>query len=110
MLQLDLDILYFFNRTIAADWLDPVMIYLTVVGHWLPVYIFVAFFLIWKFKWYGVRLVLAAMVITTVSDVLTNRLLKEMIARPRPCVLINDPSGLYSWIRTPDGIRSGFGF
>jgi undecaprenyl-diphosphatase len=110
MLQLDLDILFFFNRTLAALWLDPIMIYVTNVGHWVPFYLLAGIFLIWKYKWKGVRMVVAVIVLAGVADLLTNRILKEIIARPRPCSLISDPSGLYSWIRTPDGIRNGFGF
>ena len=40
----------------------------------------------------------------------TNKIIKEVIARPRPCSLISDPSGTYSWIRTPDGPRWGYSF
>jgi undecaprenyl-diphosphatase len=110
MLSLDLDILYFFNRTLATPWMDSVMIYLTNIQHWVPVYILAAVFLIWKFKWDGVRMVIACALLGGIADFTTNRFIKELIARPRPCSLINDSSGLYSWIRTPDGIRLGYSF
>ena len=110
MLQLDLDILYFFNRTLSAPWLDLVMIYLTNLQHWMPVYILAMAFLIWKFRWQGVRMVVACALLIGTADFVTNKFIKELVARPRPCSLINDPSGLYSWIRTPDGIRLGLSF
>ncbi len=110
MLSLDLNILYFFNVTLSAPWLDLVMIYLTNLQHWLPVYILALTFLIWKFKWRGVRMVLACIILVGAADLFTNRVIKELIARPRPCSLITDPSGLYSWIRTPDGVRWGLSF
>ncbi|MFI5263832.1 MAG: phosphatase PAP2 family protein [Candidatus Kapaibacterium sp.] len=110
MLQIDLNILYFFNVTLSAPWLDSVMMYLTNLQHWLPVYILAFAFVIYKFKWRGVRMVAACLLLVGVADFTTNKFIKELIARPRPCALINDPSGLYSWIRTPDGPRLGFSF
>ena len=110
MYSLDLDILYFFNITLAAPWLDSAMIYLTNLQHWMPVYILAFGFLIWKYKWRSVRMVLACLLLVGVADFVTNKFIKELIARPRPCSLITDASGLYSWIRTPDGPRWGYSF
>lgn len=110
MLSIDLEILYFFNVTLSAVWLDSVMGFLTNVRAWFPVYIFGALFLIAKYKWRGVRMVIGCALLITCADLLCNRVIKEIVARPRPCLLINDPSGLYSWIRTPDGVRQGYGF
>jgi len=108
MLQLDLNILYFFNHTLAAPWLDSVMIYLTNLGHWLPVYIFTVGFLIWKFRWRGVWMVLACVIVVGAADFITNRAIKEVIARPRPCA--DTASAVYKMLRFPDGIRHGYGF
>jgi len=110
MLQLDLDILYFFNVTLSSPWLDSAMIYLTNLQHWVPVYILGFGLLIYKLKWRGLRLTVACLLLVGAADFITNKAIKEIAARPRPCSMINDPSGLYSWIRTPDGPRFGFGF
>jgi undecaprenyl-diphosphatase len=110
MLNLDLSILYFFNVTLSVPWLDSVMIYLTNLQHWMPVYILAFTFVIYKFKWKGVMMVVACLLLVGVADFITNKFIKEVIARPRPCSLIKDPSGLYSWVRTPDGPRLGFSF
>jgi undecaprenyl-diphosphatase len=110
MLQLDLAILHFFNVTLSAPWLDSVMIYLTNIQHWVPVYIGAGIFLILKFRWRGVRMIIACAILVGAADFIGNRVIKELFARPRPCSLINDPSGLYSWIRTPDGPRGGYSF
>src|SRR5205823_6137402 len=108
--SLDLDILYFFNRTLASPWMDGAMSYITDLRHWVPVYVAVIVFLIIKFKWRGVRMVIACAILMGITDYLGFHVIKELFARPRPCSLIGDPSGLYSWIRTPDGIRLGYGF
>ena len=110
MLQIDLAILYFINVTLSAPWLDSAMIYLTNLQHWVPVYIAAFAFLIYKNKWKGVRMMIACLILVGAADLLMNRVVKEVVARPRPCSLINDPSGEYSWIRTPDGPRGGYSF
>jgi len=110
MFNLDLGILYFLNVTLSSPWLDSAMIYLTNLQHWLPVYILAFAFLIVKYKWRGVRMVIACLLLVGVADFVTNNFIKGLVGRPRPCSLINDPSGLYSWIRTPDGARLGFSF
>jgi undecaprenyl-diphosphatase len=86
------------------------MIYLTNLQHWMPVYILAFAFLILKYKWRGVRMIIACILLVGVADLVTNKIIKEAIARPRPCSLISDASGLYSWIRTPDGPRWGYSF
>jgi undecaprenyl-diphosphatase len=110
MQALDLSILHFINVTLSAPWLDSVMIYLTNLQHWVPVYIAAFAFLIYKYKWKGVRMMIACLILVGAADLLTNRIIKELVARPRPCSLIGDPSGSYSWIRTPDGPRWGYSF
>jgi len=110
LLQIDLSILYFFNVTLSTTWLDSVMIFLTNLQHWMPVYLLSFAFMIWKFKWRGVRMVIACLLLIGTADLFTNKIIKEVVARPRPCSFINDPSGAYSWLKTPDGARLGYSF
>jgi len=110
MQSIDLSILHFINVTLSAPWLDSVMIYLTNLQHWVPVYIAAFAFLIYKFRWKGVRMMIACLILVGSADLLTNRVIKDLVARPRPCSLTSDPSGLYSWIKTPDGPRQGYSF
>ena len=108
--SIDLDVLYFFNRTISALWLDIAMSFLTNIRNWVPVYILAATFLIGRYRLLGVRMVVACAILIGFANLLTNSVLKEVVARPRPCSMITDPSSLYSWIRTPDGARFGYSF
>ncbi|MEI8134431.1 MAG: phosphatase PAP2 family protein [bacterium] len=110
MYSLDLEILYFINVTLSAAWLDGVMIYATNVQHWVPVYCLLLVFLIAKFRMKGLRMVTALLILVGVSDLVTNRVLKEAVARPRPCAVIHDSTSNLSWLRTPDGVRGGFSF
>ncbi|MEP7235468.1 MAG: phosphatase PAP2 family protein, partial [Ignavibacteriota bacterium] len=58
----------------------------------------------------GVRITIACLLLVGTTDLLTNRLIKEIVARPRPCSLRDQSAGEYSWLRIPDGARGGYGF
>jgi undecaprenyl-diphosphatase len=102
--QIDLNLLYFFNVTLSNPIFDTVMAFLTNSRYWLPVYLTFFGFLIWRYKWRGVRIVAALCIIVGLANIITNVAAKELIARPRPCA-----EGLISWIRLPDGMRHGYG-
>jgi undecaprenyl-diphosphatase len=102
----DLEILYFLNQTIASLSLDPVMIALTSFKTWMPVYIIAAGLLLYYKRWTGLRLIISMTVLAGLLDLSTNRIIKPVIARERPCNV--QPS--IQWLRLPDGGRGGFGF
>lgn len=108
MEQLDHSVLYFFNITIANDVLDGVMKFLTNVRHWIPVYALACIYLIWRHKWYGVRVVVAVAILAGLADLVTNQFIKQLFERPRPCSLDASGQPLIAWLRLPDGGRGGF--
>ena len=106
--QLELDILYFFNVTLSSSLLDVVMPFLTNSRNWIPVYSLASIFLVWKYKWRGVRIVFAVAIMVGVANTIPNVLVKEFIERPRPCATDAIGAQIISWIRLPDGMRFGF--
>ncbi len=106
--QLDLDVLYFFNVTLSSSLLDVVMPFLTNSRNWIPVYALAAIFLVWKYKWRGVRVVVGVAVMVGAANLITNSIIKELIARPRPCATDALGGQIIPWIRLPDGMRHGF--
>ncbi|HYM19705.1 MAG TPA: phosphatase PAP2 family protein [Candidatus Kapabacteria bacterium] len=109
-MNLDLSILYFFNRTLSADWLDPIMILLTNVKAWMPVYIIGAILAIYYKRWSGLRMVLSTIILIGLLDLSTNLLLKPLVARERPCAEVSPGHHIVDWIRLPDGERFGYSF
>jgi undecaprenyl-diphosphatase len=105
-MPLDLDILYFFNRTIASESLDPIVVALTTFKTWIPIYVVAAGLAIYFKKWEGVRIVICTIVLAGVLDLSTNRILKPLVARERPC----NVQPAIEWLRLPNGPRSGYGF
>ena len=106
----DLSILYFFNRALSAEWLDPVMIALTNVKVWVPVYIIATVLVIYYKRWEGVRIVISTLVLIGLLNIATNSFIKPLIARERPCAELSNGKHIVEWIRLPDGMRLGYSF
>jgi undecaprenyl-diphosphatase len=106
----DLSILYFFNRTLSAEWLDPVMIALTNVKMWVPVYIIATVLVIYYKRCEGVRIVVSTLVLIGLLNIATNSFIKPQIARERPCAELSNGKHIVEWIRLPDGMRWGYSF
>jgi undecaprenyl-diphosphatase len=107
MHQLDLSVLYFFNQTLAAPWLDTVADVVTNVRYWYAVYAVAGLFLIYRYKLRGVAIVIAALILITTTDSLAHYILKPLVNRPRPCTRVEGgaPATLVPWIRLPSGMR-----
>ena len=110
MYNSELSVLWFFNHTLSASWLDPIMIAITTVGWWVPAYVVGIAYLIWKYQWKGARIALGAIVLVVISDQLANQVIKPLVDRMRPCAQV--PTGAYvvPWIRLPSGPRWGGSF
>jgi undecaprenyl-diphosphatase len=52
---------------------------------WIPLYLVIIAWLIYKFRWKAVMIILLAALLITMSDQGSVRLLKELVQRPRPC-------------------------
>jgi undecaprenyl-diphosphatase len=115
MHQFDLDILYFFNRTIASPALDGFFDILTNVRYWYAVYAIAGLFLIYRYRFRGVAIVITAIILITATDSLAHYILKPLVDRQRPCSIppsfsrrgqgVVDGEHLVSWIRLPSGMR-----
>jgi undecaprenyl-diphosphatase len=105
MHDLDLSILYFFNRTIASGFLDSVADIITNVKYWYGVYTIFGLFLIYRYKWRGVAIVVAALILIAATDSLGHYVLKSLVNRQRPCATTASGVHIVSWIRLPSGMR-----
>ena len=101
----DISILYFFNRTLASPMMDTIVGILTNVRYWYAVYVLAGLYLIYRYKWHGVRMVVAALVLVLITDSLGHYVLKPLVDRARPCALLPSGAHIVSWIRLPVGMR-----
>lgn len=101
----DIDRSFFlFLNGLNAPWLDPVMYYATKTMLWFPVYIFLLYLVIRKYKWQTILVLIFAAVMITVSDQLCN-LVKDYFQRLRPS---NEPGLAVHLVNAYKGGPYGF--
>lgn len=73
------------NTVWIGDWADVLMPLLRDQRTWYPLYALLLIYLVWKFRWQALPLLLLAGVTIVISDQLSSNFLKEFIGRIRPC-------------------------
>jgi undecaprenyl-diphosphatase len=64
---------------------DQIMWWISGRLSWIPLYLIIIAWLIYKFRWKAVVIIILAALLITMSDQGSVRLLKELVQRPRPC-------------------------
>ena len=99
--------LFLFLNGFHADWLDPVMVSITAMWVWIPLY---ALLLFMVFKQYGKRgwwILLAVVLVILCTDQLSAHVCKPLFHRLRPCF---NPE-LEGLVHLPKGLPGGrYGF
>ena len=104
--SIDSDLFLFLNG-LHADWMDTVMITITKMWVWLPLYLLLIY---WTVKQYGKRcwwVFLAVVLVVLCSDQLASHVCKPLFHRLRPCYNVD----LQELIHLPQGMAGGrYGF
>ena len=96
---------FLFLNGLHFPFLDTIMFWGTNTLTWFPLYVLLLYFLILRFRWQVLWILLFTALMIIVSDQLSN-IVKELVARPRP----SHEAGL-SGLHTVNGYRGGqFGF
>lgn len=85
LLQLDRHLFYFINHDLANPLFDWVMPYLRNPKFWIPLYVFIVGFCVWKFKKIGIVIIVAIALSAGFADFTSNHFIKLVIKRERPC-------------------------
>jgi undecaprenyl-diphosphatase len=104
--QIDQKAFLWLNGQHSTIW-DTIMFHVSSKPEWIPLYLTILGFVIWKYRWKSLWLILAGVLLITLSDQIAN-LLKASVKRLRPCKdpeigqlvhLVNDYcSGLYGFV------------
>jgi membrane-associated phospholipid phosphatase len=86
MLNLDQELFYFINNSLHVAWLDKLAPYWRSQYFWLPMYVFFISYLFTNFDKKQAAMYLLALGLTVgTADVVSSRLVKNTVARLRPC-------------------------
>jgi undecaprenyl-diphosphatase len=106
IVKLDTDLFLLLNGFNSPFW-DDVMWIFSEKLVWIPLYLAIAGWLVFKFRWRSLPVIVAAIVLIILSDQLSVRLFKESFHRLRPC---HNPEiqSLLHLVRGHCGGRYGF--
>lgn len=85
MLQFDQWLFFLINQSFEVPFLDWLLPYWRTKETWIPFYILLIAFSVFKFKKTGIFLMLAALLTVGVTDTISNRIIKKTVQRIRPC-------------------------
>lgn len=85
LLQLDQALFFWINNDLHNPVLDWLMPYWRSKYTWIPFYLLLLGFSIWKFKRRGLYFILGLGLTVAISDQLSSELVKKSVQRVRPC-------------------------
>jgi len=88
--SIDLAIFYLFNHTISTGFFDKFFSLLTNVNNWYITYIILLGLLFFKGGRVGKISVLGILILITITDQTSHKILKELFERARPCNVLSD--------------------
>lgn len=106
LLQLDHTLFHLINSEWHWPLLDSIMPYWRDKKFWIPLYVILTIFLLYRFRLKGLYLILAAMLTAGIADATSSHLIKKTVKRLRPC---NDPD-LKEDVVLLAGCGSGYSF
>lgn len=84
LIELDQQLFLWLNG-LHADWLDPIMLFITKRNPWIPLYALILFLVIRKLKWQSWSMILAFALLITLADQAASGFFKPFFERLRPC-------------------------
>ncbi|MEQ9286327.1 MAG: phosphatase PAP2 family protein [Cyclobacteriaceae bacterium] len=82
--HIDQETFLFFNG-LHVDWMDPAMLWITDKKTWIPFYVLLVGFIVYKKKWKSVWMFIAIALVITTADQFTSGFMKPFFERLRPC-------------------------
>ena len=77
--------LFLFLNGLHADWLDPIMIFISGKLTWLPFYLVLLFLVIKNYKKQSILIIISIILLIVCSDQISSSVFKPLFERPRPC-------------------------
>lgn len=85
LLELDKQLFYLINNSLANPVTDLLMPYITEFKVWLPLYILGMIYLLFRYRLKGLYVLVILLLAVGLCDLINAQILKEYFARVRPC-------------------------
>ena len=85
LLQSDRQLFYFVNHTLSNPFFDLIMPWMRNPSFWIPLYLFIIVFCLWKFKKQGLLIIIFIALAAGIADKTSAGIIKPLVHRIRPC-------------------------
>lgn len=85
LVHFDRQLFYFINHDLGNAFFDGIMPYMRNPRFWIPLYVFIIGFCIWRYKKTGAKIVILLALTAGVADFTSASLIKPTVKRIRPC-------------------------
>lgn len=85
ILQIDYSLFHLLNGEWHHPWIDAIMPWWRDKKTWVPLYVLVAAFCFYRYRWKGLVLVAAVGLTVGMADIASSKVLKKNVQRLRPC-------------------------
>ncbi|HUM45635.1 MAG TPA: phosphatase PAP2 family protein [Chitinophagales bacterium] len=106
LLHLDQQFFFFINRQLENPFFDFIMPYVREKNFWIPLYVLLLIYLVWRFKKLSWAIMITALLTVVITDQVSSSVIKPFVQRLRPC---NDPL-ISSQVHLLVNCGSGFSF
>lgn len=106
LIEFDQDLFLFLNG-LNASWLDPIMFWISGKKEWIPFYLLIICFIIYRFKWKSILVLSCIAISIALADQITSGFMKPFFERLRPS---HEPlfDGLVHHVNNYKGGKYGF--
>lgn len=85
LLNFDRHLFYFVNHDLANTFFDCLMPLMRTARLWIPLYLFIIGFSVWRYKRQGIMLILMLCLAVGFADFTSASIVKKLVQRARPC-------------------------
>jgi len=85
LLQVDYQLMEWLNQEWQHPWLDAIMPHWRDKKTWIPLYVILAAFSLYRFRWRGLYFILAVVLTVGLADTMSSKVMKPSFERVRPC-------------------------
>ncbi len=85
ILQFDEYLFHLINGEWHHPWLDAILPYWRNKKFWIPFYLLLTAFVVWKFRIRAIYFLLAVALTVTLADTISSKVVKKNVQRVRPC-------------------------
>lgn len=106
LLHFDQQSFFFINQSLRNSFFDLIMPYLRNPDFWIPLYVLLLGYFIYRFRRHSIIIILSAAITVTLTDQIASSVIKPAVHRLRPC---ND-AAISSQVHLLVDCGSGFSF